>query len=156
MTVLPPHSQKQQLPQPPATILNGGGWVRQGGDTWVFPHRPRLTSPTPLSFGIMPFSSFTLHCRNWLWFILIDVRVYMMPNYNVPDSTIYHRQLSPLPKHTQPNRIDGGAFSFSSSPRLITIYTSCKRGQNWGVTCRIQTPWEESHASNDFLDETTL
>ena len=32
------------------------------------------------------------------------------------------------------NQIDGGAFAFSSSPRLITLYTSCKRGQNWGVT----------------------
>ena len=32
------------------------------------------------------------------------------------------------------NQIDGGAFAFSSSPRLITIYTSCKRGQNRGVT----------------------
>ena len=30
------------------------------------------------------------------------------------------------------NQIDGGAFAFSSSPRLITLYTSCKRGQNRG------------------------
>ena len=30
------------------------------------------------------------------------------------------------------NQIDGGDFAFSSSPRLITIYTSCKRGRNQG------------------------
>ena len=52
----------------------------------------------------MPFSFLTLPRRSWLWFILFDVRIYMMPNYNVPDSTIYHRQLSLLPKYTQPNR----------------------------------------------------
>ena len=32
------------------------------------------------------------------------------------------------------NQIDGGAFAFSSSPRLMTLYTSCKRGQNRDVT----------------------
>ena len=37
-------------------------------------------------------------------FILIDVCIYMMPNYNVPNSTRSHRQLPLLPKHTQPNR----------------------------------------------------
>ena len=30
------------------------------------------------------------------------------------------------------NQIDGGDFALSSSPRLITIYTSCKWGQNRG------------------------
>ena len=53
-----------------------------------------------------------------------------MPNYNVPNSTRYHRQLPLLPKHTQPNR--WWDFYLSPSPRLITIYTSCKRGQNRG------------------------
>ena len=68
-----------------------------------FPHNQGLTSPTPYPLEPCPFHS-TLHCRSWLWFILIDVRVYMMPNYNVPYSTAYHRQLSPFPKHTQQNR----------------------------------------------------
>ena len=40
--------------------------------------------------------------------VLIDVRIYMMLNYNVPNSTIYHRQLSPLPNIH--NQIDGGAL----------------------------------------------
>ena len=38
------------------------------------------------------------------------------------------------------NQINGGAFSFSSSPRLITLYTSCKWGQNRGVT--FPMPWD--------------
>ena len=63
-------------------------------------------------------------------FILIDVHIYMMPNYNVPNSTIYHWKLSLLPKHSQPNR--WWAFALSSSPWLITLYTSCKWGQNRG------------------------
>ena len=43
------------MPQPPATILNGGGWVRQGGDTWVFPHGSRFDiSPTLILVKIMP------------------------------------------------------------------------------------------------------
>ena len=88
-----------------------------------------LTSPTPYPLEPCHFHS-TLHWRSWLWFILFDVRVYMMPNYNVPNSTTYHRQLFPLPNLH--NQIDGGDFSFISSPRLITIYTSCKWGQNWG------------------------
>ena len=36
------------------------------------------------------------------------------------------------------NQIDGGAFAFSSSPQLITLYTSCKWGQNRG--CDIPLP----------------
>ena len=62
-----------------------------------------LTSPTPYPLEPCPFHS-TLHYRSWLWFILFDVCVYMMPNYNVLDSTTYHRQLFLLPKHSQPNR----------------------------------------------------
>ena len=62
-----------------------------------------LTSPTPYPLESCPFHS-TLHCRSWLWFILFDVRIYMMPHYNVPDSMTYCRQPSLLPKHTQPNR----------------------------------------------------
>ena len=62
-----------------------------------------LTSPTPYPLESCPFHS-TLHCHRCLWFILFDVRVYMMSNYKVPNSTTYHRQLSLLPKHTQPNR----------------------------------------------------
>jgi len=62
-----------------------------------------LTFPTPYPSESCPFHS-RLHCRSWLWFILFDVCIYMMPHFNVPDSTTYHRQLSPLPKHTQPNR----------------------------------------------------
>ena len=68
-----------------------------------FPHNHGLTSPTPYPLEPCPFYS-TLHCRSWLWFILIDVRVYMMLNYNVLYSTTYHQQLSLLPKHTKPNR----------------------------------------------------
>ena len=86
-----------------------------------------LTSPTPSPSESRPFHS-TLHYHSWLWFILFDVRIYMMPHYNVPDSMTYHQQLSLLPNIH--NQIDGGAFAFSSSPRLITLYTSCKRGQN--------------------------
>ena len=37
------------------------------------------------------------------------------------------------------NKIDGGAFALSSSPRLITIYTSCKRGRNRGHDTRDHT-----------------
>ena len=88
----------------------GRGWMRQKGWQFnkvethgFFPHNQGLTSPTPYPLEPCPFYS-TLHCRSWLWFILIDMRIYMMPNYNVPYSTAYHRQLSPLPKHTQPNR----------------------------------------------------
>ena len=36
------------------------------------------------------------------------------------------------------NKIDGGAFSLSSSPRLITIYASCKRGRNRGHDTQTQ------------------
>ena len=86
--------------------------------------------PHPYPLESCPFHS-TLPHRSWLWFILFDVRIYMMPNYKVLNGTINHRQLSPLLKHTQ-NQIDGGDFALSSSPRLITIYTSCKWGQNWG------------------------
>ena len=94
-----------------------------------FPITQGLTSPSPYPLESCPFHS-TLHCRSWLWFILIDVRVYMMSKYKVPDSTTNHRQISPLPNIH--NQIDGGAFALSSSPGLITIYTSCKRGRNQG------------------------
>ena len=66
-----------------------------------------LTSPTPLSFGIMPFSFQRWTAIAGCGLFLIDVRVYMMPYYNVPNSMIYHRQLSPLPKHTQPKSMVG-------------------------------------------------
>ena len=62
-----------------------------------------LTSPTPYPLESHPFHT-TLHYRSWLWFILFDMRIYMMPTYNVLDSTTYHRQLPLLPKHTQPNQ----------------------------------------------------
>ena len=65
-------------------------------------HRLNISPPLILRKSC-PFHS-TLHCRSWLWVILIDVRVYMMPNYNVPYRTAYHRQLSLLPKHRQQNR----------------------------------------------------
>ena len=94
-----------------------------------FPHNQGFTSPTPYPLEPCPFHS-TLHCRSWLWFILIDVRVYMMSNYKLPDSTTNHRQISPLLNIH--NQINGGDFALSSSPRLITIYTSCKWGQNRG------------------------
>ena len=38
---------KQQLPQLPAAIVSGGGWVRQGGDTWVSLMAQGLTFPLP-------------------------------------------------------------------------------------------------------------
>ena len=60
-------------------------------------------------------------------------------NHNVPDSTIYHRQLSLFPKHTQPNRW-WVFFSFSSSPQLITIYTSCTFNENGVKTRTLQSP----------------
>ena len=120
-----------------------------------FPIDQGLTSPTPYPLETCPFHS-TLHCRSWLWFILFDVRIYMMPHYNVPDSTAYHRQLSPfLNIH---NQIDGGAFAFSSSPRLITIYTSCKRGRNRGhynrsadVYRKLEEYWSETSEENRGL-----
>ena len=59
--------------------------------------------PTPYPLEPCPFHSM-LHCRSWLWFILFDVRIYMMSSYNVPHSMIDHRQLPLLPKHTRPNR----------------------------------------------------
>ena len=64
---------------------------------------------------------------------------------------IYHQQLSPLSKHTH-NQIDGGDFALSSSPRLITIYTSCKRGQNWGHY--IQAVWLQGILSEFDLGST--
>ena len=107
------------LPQPPPLSNNylnhpqqdnkEVGWDKEDGKSTRWQHMgfsPKdqgLTSPTPYPLEPFPFHS-TLHCRSWLWFILIDVHVYMMPNYNVPYSTTYHRQLSPLPKPTQPNR----------------------------------------------------
>ena len=78
-----------------------------------FPHNQGLTSPTPHPLEPCHFHS-TLHCRSWLWFILIDVHVYMMPNYNVPNSTRFHRQI-PYCRNIH-NQIDGGAFALSSSP----------------------------------------
>ena len=72
-----------------------------------------LTSPTPYPSEPCPFHS-TLHCCSWLWFILIDVRVYMMPTImcQIGRYTIgnypYCRNI-----HDQN---DGGDFSFSSSP----------------------------------------
>ena len=68
---------------------------QQGDKHGFFPHNQGLTSPTPYPLEPCPFH-LTLHCRSWLWFILIDVHVYMMPNYNVPYSTTYHRQLPPI------------------------------------------------------------
>ena len=94
------------------------------------PHRPRLTSLTPLPFGIMPFSSLTLHYRSWLLSILFDVRIYMMP---IIMCRVARHTIGNYPHYRNiHNQIDGGDFAFSSSPRLITIYTSCKRGQNQG------------------------
>ena len=95
------------------------------------PHNQGLTSPTPYPLEPCPFHS-TLHCCSWLWFILIDMRVYMMPTImcRIARYTIrnypYCRNID--------NQINGGDFSLSSSPWLITFYTSCKRGQNRGVT----------------------
>ena len=111
---------------------------QQGGSTWVSPPPidHGLKSPTPYPLESCPFHS-TLHCHSWLWFILIDVWVYMMSNYKVPDSTTNHRQISPLPNIH--NQIDGGAFALSSSPQLITFYTSCKRGQNRGCDRFLET-----------------
>ena len=88
-----------------------------------------LTSPTPYPLEPCPFHS-TVYCHSWLWFILFDVRIYMMPHYNVLDSTTYHRQLTLLPKHTRPNRWWG--FCLELLTMINYIYTSCKRGQNRG------------------------
>ena len=99
----------------------GRGWMRQKGDKstrWQHmgfsPIDQGSTSPTPYPLESCPFHS-TFHCHSWLWFILFGVHIYMMPNYNVPNGMINHRQLSPFPKHTH-NQIDGGAFALSSSP----------------------------------------
>ena len=118
-------------PQPPAEALKRltrldetrkGGKQTKVAKHGFFPHRLRFEIPTPYPLEPCPFHS-TLHGRIWLWFlVLFDVRIYMMSNYNVPYGMINHRQLSPLPKHTN-NPIDGGAFALSSSPRLITLYT---------------------------------
>ena len=68
---------------------------------------------TPYPLEPCPFHS-TLHCRSWLWFILIDVRIYMMPTImcQIARYTIgnypYCRNIH--------NQIDGGDFALSSSP----------------------------------------
>ena len=46
-----------------------------------------LTSPTPLSFGTMPFSFNVALSYLVVVLVLIDVRIYMMSNYNVPNGT---------------------------------------------------------------------
>ena len=77
-------------------------------DTWLPPPIDQgLTSPTPLSFGTMPFSFNVALPYLVVVLVLFDVRIYMMLDYNVPNSTIYHWQLSPLPKHTQPKSMVG-------------------------------------------------
>ena len=63
-----------------------------------------LTSPTPYPLESCPFHLLRCIVIAGCGLFLIDVRIYMTPNYNVPHSTIDHRQLPLLPKHTQPNR----------------------------------------------------
>ena len=100
------------------------GKTKQGGNTWVFP-------PPLILWNHALFIS-TLHCHSWLWFILFDVRVYMMPTImcQIARYTIGNY---PYCQNIH-NQIDGGGFAFSSSPRLITLYTSCKQGRNRDVT----------------------
>ena len=71
--------------------IKKGGWMRQGkvGKTdrvmtcSFFPHDSRfIISPPFILWNNALFIS-TLHYLSWLWFILFDVRIYMMPNYNV-------------------------------------------------------------------------
>ena len=80
----------------------------------------------------MPFSSW-LHWRSWLGFILIKnaylhdtktIRCWIA-RYTI-DSYHYCRNIH--------NQIDGGDFSFSSTPRWITKYTSCIFKCKWGQT----------------------
>ena len=100
-------------PQPPAEALKRltrldetrkSDQSNKGGKKGFFPHRPRFDIPHPLSFGTMPFSFQRCTAVAGCGFSLFNVRVFMMPNYNVPYSMTYHRQLSLLPKHTKPNR----------------------------------------------------
>ena len=56
----------------------------------------------------------------WCHIIMCQIARYTISNYP------YCRNIH--------NQIYGGAFAFSSSPWLITLYTSWKRGQNWDVT----------------------
>ena len=95
-----------------------------------FSHNQSLTSPTPYPLESCPFHSM-LHCRSWLWFILFDVRIYMMPHHNVPDSTTYHQQLPLLLKHTHTNRWWGFCLELLTTINY-NIYTSCKRGRDRG------------------------
>ena len=60
-------------------------------------------NPCSITFVCLPPFLFT-NLFNVLVLVLFDVRIYMMPHYNVPDSMTYHRQLPLLPKHTRPNR----------------------------------------------------
>ena len=112
---------------------NKGGETTKVAKHGFFPHNQGLTSPTPYPLEPCPFHS-TLHCRSWLWFILIDVRVYMMPNYNVPNSTIYPRQPSLLPKHTQPNRWWG--FCLELLTMINYIISIMKMGLKPGTSQR--------------------
>ena len=57
-------------------------------------------------------------------FILIDVHIYMMPKTIMCRIARYTIDNNPYCRNKH-NQIDGGAFSFSSTPQLITIYTSC-------------------------------
>ena len=76
-----------------------------------FFHNQGLTSP-PLILWNHAFFIQRCTAVAGCGFSLIDVRVYMMPNYNVPNSTRYHRQL-PLcgdrflggPRHAATTRI---------------------------------------------------
>ena len=104
---------------------------QQGGNTWISLIDQGLTSLTPYPLEPCPFH-LTLHFRIWLWVYLFDVCIYMMPTimFQIARYTIGNY---PHCRNIH-NQINGGDFSFSSSPRLITLYTSCKRGQNRGVT----------------------
>ena len=77
-----------------------------------------LTTPTPYPLGSCPFHSM-LHCRSWLWFILFDVCIYMMPKLIM--CRIARHIIGNYPHYRNiHNQIDGGDFAFSSLPQLIT------------------------------------
>ena len=102
-------------------------------DTWKTPYGSHgLENPRPLNLRNhalfiqrFPIAAgcglFYLMCIfTWCQTIMCRIAWYTIGNYP------YCRNIH--------NQIDGGDFSFSSSPRLITLYTSCKQGQNRGVT----------------------
>ena len=105
---------------------------------FFFPLVQGLTIPPLILRKIMPFSSW-LHWRSWLGFILIKVHIYMMPKlicvvyHDIPSATI-----SITEHNTTKSMV--GLLAFSSTPWLITIYTSYAFNANGVKTVVLHSP----------------